>query len=321
MNLNQKAASISVAISLGTLITWTSFTAQASESAALGSSADSARKLEAVAQVALSEEAVVTPSDEAALPDSYILEAGKLNEKSPRMEIAVRKAWETGHSAVYINNKEVVRFRTEAGGVSPYGRAKKVAAGLNDFLLKGGSPRDIKPGLEGNQVVIRTGEAVLLTVDSATAGQCKSNPRTLALQWTNRIRQALGADGADRTVASRGLFGGSRELLAPYRSTGVLLTGMASWYGPGFHGRRSANGSRFNMYDLTAAHRSLPFGTLVKVMNHRTGKSCVVKITDRGPFHGNRIIDLSKGAASAIGLLGSGVGRVSIEVLSPLLRR
>ncbi len=71
------------------------------------------------------------------------------------------------------------------------------------------------------------------------------------------------------------------------------------------------------MYDLTAAHRTLPFGTRVRVTNQRTGKSCVVKITDRGPYHGSRIIDLSKGAAVAIGMIGSGIGKVSLEVLTP----
>jgi rare lipoprotein A len=66
---------------------------------------------------------------------------------------------------------------------------------------------------------------------------------------------------------------------------------------------------------MTAAHKTLPFGTKLLVTNQRTGKSCVVKITDRGPFVGNRLIDLSKGAAAAIGMLGSGVGKVSLHVL------
>jgi rare lipoprotein A len=94
-------------------------------------------------------------------------------------------------------------------------------------------------------------------------------------------------------------------------STVSLASGVASYYGPGFHGRRTANGERFNQWEMTAAHRTLPFGTRVKVTNPRNGRSVVVRINDRGPFHGNRIIDLSTAAARAIGI--SGTGRVSLE--------
>ncbi len=89
--------------------------------------------------------------------------------------------------------------------------------------------------------------------------------------------------------------------------------GMASWYGPGFHGRKTANGERFNTHALTAAHKTLPFGTQVRVTNERTGRSVVVRINDRGPFAHGRVIDLSKAAAQAVGI--SGVGRVSLTRL------
>lgn len=91
--------------------------------------------------------------------------------------------------------------------------------------------------------------------------------------------------------------------------------GMASWYGPGFHGRRTANGERFNQHGMTAAHRSLPLGTNVKVTNLNNGRSVVVRINDRGPFSGGRIIDLSQGAARLIGVVQSGVAPVLLEVL------
>lgn len=77
--------------------------------------------------------------------------------------------------------------------------------------------------------------------------------------------------------------------------------GEASWYGPGFHGRKTASGERFNQNALTAAHRTLPFGAKVKVTNVNNGKSVTVRINDRGPYHGGRIIDLSKAANQAIG--------------------
>lgn len=95
-----------------------------------------------------------------------------------------------------------------------------------------------------------------------------------------------------------------------------LGIGTASWYGPRFAGRPTASGERFNPSELTAAHRTLPFGSLVRVTSERTGKSIVVRINDRGPFHGNRVIDLSEAAAEAIGLKRAGKGRVSLTLLS-----
>lgn len=85
-----------------------------------------------------------------------------------------------------------------------------------------------------------------------------------------------------------------------------LARGKASWYGPGFHGRRTASGERFDMNDLTAAHRTLPFGTRVRVRNPENGREVVVRINDRGPRVADRIIDLSKAAAAALDLLQAG---------------
>lgn len=93
--------------------------------------------------------------------------------------------------------------------------------------------------------------------------------------------------------------------------------GKASWYGPGFAGRKTANGERFNPSQLTAAHRKLPFNTTVRVTNLDNDKSVVVRINDRGPYAGRRVIDLSKAAAKKIGLIKSGVAMVEIESVSP----
>ncbi len=92
-----------------------------------------------------------------------------------------------------------------------------------------------------------------------------------------------------------------------------LQKGVASWYGPGFHGKRTASGETFNTNDLTAAHKTLPFGTQIRVTNERTGKSVVVRINDRGPYAHERVIDLSKAAAEAVGI--SGVGQVNLAAL------
>ena len=89
--------------------------------------------------------------------------------------------------------------------------------------------------------------------------------------------------------------------------------GHASWYGSKFHGKRTASGARFNKNKLTAAHRSFKFGSRVKVTNQKNGKSVTVTINDRGPFHRNRIIDLSEQAALHIGIKKAGSGKVCIQ--------
>jgi rare lipoprotein A (peptidoglycan hydrolase) len=90
---------------------------------------------------------------------------------------------------------------------------------------------------------------------------------------------------------------------------------MASWYGHEFSGRRTASGTRFDPQELTAAHKTLPLGTRIRVTNPRTGASVLVTVTDRGPFCGRRELDLSKAAAREVGILSRGVASVLIEVL------
>lgn len=91
--------------------------------------------------------------------------------------------------------------------------------------------------------------------------------------------------------------------------------GVASWYGPGFHGNRTASGEVYDMEDMTAAHKRLPFGTVVRVDNLDNGRHTEVRINDRGPFVDDRIIDLSRAAAREIGMLGPGTARVRISVV------
>ncbi len=89
--------------------------------------------------------------------------------------------------------------------------------------------------------------------------------------------------------------------------------GIASWYGPDFHGKLTANGERYDMYGMTAAHKILPFGTQIKVTNKNNGRSIVVRINDRGPFVANRIIDLTHTGAEKLGMLGPGTAPVILE--------
>jgi len=107
-----------------------------------------------------------------------------------------------------------------------------------------------------------------------------------------------------------------RVAVPPPASGSYVEEGYASWYGEPYHGRRAANGEIYNMYDFTAAHRTLPFDTYLRVTNLENGKRAEVRINDRGPFVENRILDLSLAAARAIDMVGPGVARVRLEVIA-----
>jgi rare lipoprotein A len=96
---------------------------------------------------------------------------------------------------------------------------------------------------------------------------------------------------------------------------GTVVEGLASWYGPGYHGRRTSSGEVFDQDDLTAAHADWAFGTRVKITLLSTGRSVVVRVNDRFGNHKRRLIDVSRGAARRIGLIGPGTGRVRLEVV------
>lgn len=103
-----------------------------------------------------------------------------------------------------------------------------------------------------------------------------------------------------------------------YFPPGQVQTGLASWYGPDFHGKKTSSKEIYNMYDITAAHKSLPFGTHVMVTNLENGKSVMVRINDRGPFVKGRIIDLSYSAARILDMVDQGVVKVRIEVVEDI---
>lgn len=110
-------------------------------------------------------------------------------------------------------------------------------------------------------------------------------------------------------------FAGSATWLLDSWDEPQQIIGMASWYGPGFSGRRTASGERFDPHGMTAAHRTLPLGSKVRVTNLRNGRSVELRITDRGPFRRRRVLDLSLGAARVLGIVNRGVDRVLIEPL------
>ncbi|OGH97562.1 MAG: hypothetical protein A2104_03000 [Candidatus Melainabacteria bacterium GWF2_32_7] len=281
----------------------------------------------------ISTESLVTPSEKTQVANltekPKVIQAPKsqttIKVSNPRTDTAVKinykiftnKETKTDYAAIYINNKEVVRYNHPAGGFSPEDRAKILVHRLQQFILKNGNPKDIIPGKENNCSIGRAGNTIFFTVDEKNAGAIGLSTSGLSIHWVNNIREALGAPKIVRGnsfIASRGNI--SATFARKY--LGKEEVGVASWYGGVFHGKKAANGSVYNKHEFTAAHKTLPFGTLVKVTNLNNNKSCIVKITDRGPFVQGRIIDLSRAAAKETGIIQSGVSRVKIEVIGKI---
>lgn len=204
---------------------------------------------------------------------------------------------------ILINNCPVLRIRTAAGGYSPWERGEIVAARLNEALAGGIDPTSIMPGFENGEVVVRSETGLLVTVDQGSVNANQTPALYLASAWANNIRTSLGVEPLEI------------EQTLKMISRGRSITARASWYGSRFHGRPTASGEIYNQNIYTAAHRTLPFGTLVLVTNPTSGKSVLVRINDRGPFIAGRSIDLSRAAARAIGMEEAGVADVEIAVV------
>jgi len=208
---------------------------------------------------------------------------------------------------VYVRGIPVITFR----GSDLASKSQQFIALLNQALQEGWSADTIQPAWEQGRYVIKFGDRSQWVLDqSMTFPESSQNPAQDTLMITNRLRRLLGGAAPLSTIAN-----------APTPSDNLIarvvrvISGIASWYGPGFHGNRSASGEIFDQNALTAAHLTLPFGTQVRVTNLSNGQSVVVRINDRGPFTGNRVIDVSKAAAQRIGMTGTGVAPVKLEVL------
>lgn len=172
----------------------------------------------------------------------------------------------------------------------------------------------------GDRYVIKINGEELVEISEGTRLAGSTNDLAQdALQATNRLRRLLGNASPLKEIANLPVRQQiSIPKLPQQIAVGVVratLRGMASYYGYDGSGNRTASGQRFNPEAMTAAHRSLPFGTQVRVTNTRNGRSVVLRINDRGPFIRGRVIDVSAGAARILGMMGSGVAPVHIEVL------
>lgn len=217
---------------------------------------------------------------------------------------------------------------------TPVWRATAVAAKLNQLSLNSLDASKIAVVWTGDNSKQRStlGERYSIKVNGEELVEINAENRLPdktnnlaedALQATNRLRRLLGNAPPLREISGRPLpLPKLPQALAKLPrqislgSVRIRLNGWASWYGPGFHGNRSASGEIYNQNALTAAHRSLAFGTKVRVTNTRTGRSVVVRINDRGPYIRGRVIDLSAAAARILGVMQTGVAPVRVEVLN-----
>lgn len=169
----------------------------------------------------------------------------------------------------------------------------------------------LKPGLDGGNPAVKLGDQILYVVNLELAQALDRNAELLAIEWTNHMRVALGQLELELAQAQAKMY----EL----EDTNDVIDGVASWYGPYFHGRITATGEVYNQYDLTAASRTLPFDTYVRVTSRKNGKSVIVRINDRGPYVDEhlRILDLSYRAATCLGSDESGIVPIDAVILRP----
>jgi len=199
---------------------------------------------------------------------------------------------------------------------NPVWRATAVAAKLNQLY---------RDNVDAKAIAVRwndphkafsiqvNGQEVVQINDNTFLPDTTKNLAQDALQATNRLRRLMG--NAPPLGAVAGMPQKRRAAQVAFAPVRSAMSGIASWYGPGFHGNRSASGEVYNQNAMTAAHRTLPFGTKVVVTNLNNGRSVVVRINDRGPFIRGRVIDLSAAAARALGVMQTGIAPVQVQVL------
>lgn len=169
----------------------------------------------------------------------------------------------------------------------------------------------LKAVYQGDQRVMTLADNVVFVVTPELSKTLGSNGDLATIAWVNYLRVAVGQPEIELAKAQLDLYG--------LEETPELITGVASWYGPYFHGRLTATGEVYNQFDLTAASRTLPFDTYVKVTNKINGKRVVVRINDRGPYVDEhlRVLDLSYGAATYLGSDDSGIVPIDAVILKP----
>lgn len=187
-------------------------------------------------------------------------------------------------------------------------RAGRIARQLEQLLADPNlDVAQVHPAFVDGKPAAKFGDRVLFTVEPDIASASGCNSELLAIEWTNNLRVALEAAPLPLVTA--------QEEMHRLQETGERLEGLASWYGPYFHGRQTATGELFDQNEFTAAHPSLPFDTYLRVTNLNNGKSIIVRVNDRGPYFENRLLDLSREAARSLGSEETGVVPIEAEIM------
>ncbi|MGF1571148.1 MAG: septal ring lytic transglycosylase RlpA family protein [Nodosilinea sp.] len=196
------------------------------------------------------------------------------------------------------------------GQVSSKSVADRVASQIRQVIPAiEADPAGLKPRIGASGAAAQLKGRTVFTLPETAAGPGEENDALVATQWVNNLRRAFDAPPLDPSQVQMVAYG--------LGETPQTFGGTASWYGPYFHGRQTATGETFNQNHLTAAHKSLPFGTFLKVRNLLNGKTVVVRINDRGPYMGERSLDLSYAAAQCLGSEATGVIPYEATVLGP----
>ena len=188
-------------------------------------------------------------------------------------------------------------------------RAHRHAKAASCLGLQISSTQELEHILTKIQHTLLTGVFVLL------AAGCSTTRTEQSAHAGREPAQTVKAEALHSTANLSYKVAGKRYYPRKSVEKNFSQTGRASWYGPGFHGKKTSSGERFDMNALTAAHRTLPIPSYARVTNLANGKTIVVRNHDRGPFHGKRVLDLSKGAAKALGFIQQGSTNVRIEAL------
>jgi len=246
-----------------------------------------------------------------ATPNSSV--TGSTTTKSKNTSKSISEVKATSEAIASQDNPEALLVSP-----NPIERATAVAALINQFNRDGIDPSQIVPIWRDGKYLIKIGDRTMLKFDDqALFPDSLKNQTEDVLESANLLRRLLGGAAPISEVVNAPKKQPVASISPNFTNRIVsVLSGMASWYGPGFDGNYSASGEIFRASELTAAHPDLPFGTMVRVINLDNGQSVVVRINDRGPYAHGRVIDISAAAANVIGLIASGIAPVRLEILS-----
>ncbi|MEM8642002.1 MAG: septal ring lytic transglycosylase RlpA family protein [Cyanobacteria bacterium P01_G01_bin.54] len=191
-------------------------------------------------------------------------------------------------------NGELILKRPELAWVDAFATSLRTALDTPEL-----DPAQILPTQLKGQPAIRVGDRIVLQLNDDIQLNDQENPDLLVIEWVNKLREALGAKPLELVEA--------QEAMYRLAATEEAFDGLASWYGPYFHGRLTANGEIYDQEAFTAAHKSLPFNTYLKVTNLDNNVSVILRINDRGPYIPPRTLDLSRGVARCIKGTDTGV--------------